>query len=297
MRVGKMAWHMLRHNGPVAFGAYAARKLNEAVFRPRCANAAMCADLVKDRRGVEIGGPSRIFGDMGHIPIYRHAAAVDGVNFAAETVWASALGEDHPFVYGGRTLGRQYVREASDLEDIPSSDYDFCLSSHVIEHLANPVRGLFEWVRVLKEDGFLILIAPHKDATFDHRRPVTKMAHIENDYARNRGEDDMTHIPEVLALHDFAKDWGAGDRDAFRSRCEDNFRTRCVHHHVFDTDLVIELVNFAGLKIRAVEHAWPNNIVVICQKKRADSVADNSQYVSGTVGWRQRSPFPTDKGE
>jgi len=217
------------------------------------------------------------------------------MNFAARTVWAESLGEDDPFVHKGKTLGRQFVREASDLKQIPSASYDFGLSSHVIEHLANPIAGLREWMRILKDGGLLILVAPHKDATFDHRRPVTTLAHLQEDFVRAVREDDTTHISEVLEFHDFSRDSGAGDREAFQRRCEDNPNIRCVHHHVFDTELVVALVDLVGLAILAVEHAWPNNIVVVCRKTCANCAAQNNDYLGTDADWRQQSPFPSDR--
>ena len=78
--------------------------------------------------------------------------------------------------------GIQYISEASNLESIDSGYYDFLLSSHVIEHLANPIRGLSEWTRVLKESGYLILLIPDYRETFDHKRPVTELEHLISDF-------------------------------------------------------------------------------------------------------------------
>lgn len=285
----------VRQMGLPAFSVYAARRLAERFWPPRCACAELCRSLTQGRHGLEIGGPSKIFSLSGLLPVYGTATRIDGLNFSAETVWAGGLGEDEPYCYGTTVLGRQFVREASDFGDIESSSFDFVLSSHVIEHLADPMRGLREWGRVLRDDGTLILVVPHKDGTFDHRRPVTTIEHILDDFRNETAEDDRTHIPEVLELHDFERDHWAESRDAFRKRCEDNPQNRCVHHHVFDTELAARLVHRAGFVVLAIEHAMPSHIVIVCSKPAAGTGADNSLFLDASAAWRVSSPFPSDR--
>jgi len=291
----KAARSKVRQMGLLPFSVFAARKLLEKIRSPRCVCAELCLSLTRGRHGLEIGGPSRIFSRAGLIPVYGMAAQVDGLNYSPETVWASRLGEDHPYCLGKAVLGRQFIREAADFPDIESSSFDFVLSSHVIEHLANPLRGLGEWGRVLRDGGTLILVVPHRDGTFDHRRPVTTIEHLQEDFHNDTGEDDRTHIAEVLELHDFERDFWAEKGDTFRKRCEDNLRHRCVHHHVFDTDLAARLVDLAGFAILAVEHALPSHIVIVCSKPAAGSGADNSLFLGAAAAWRRSSPFASDR--
>lgn len=82
----------------------------------------------------------------------------------------------------GSPPGHQYFGEANCLGFIDDSSYEFVLASHCIEYLANPMQGLAEWIRVLKHDGLLVLVIPHKDGTFDHRRPVTSLEHLVHDF-------------------------------------------------------------------------------------------------------------------
>ena len=282
--------------GLFPFAILATRKAIERIRRrSRCECTELCRTYVAGAIGLEIGGPSRIFSDSGQIPVYDVAAKIDGLNFSSETAWTSKSGEDQPFVFGKKVLGRQYTREASDFSDIDSAAFDFVLSSHVIEHLANPLRGLREWGRVLRDGGVLVLVVPHKDATFDRRRSVTKIEHILEDFSNDLGEDDKTHIPEVLELHDFERDFWAMNRDEFAERCENNMRNRCVHHHVFDTDLAVRLVDHAGFGVLAVEPVLSNNIVILCAKPEAGVQAANARYLDAGARWRKASPFPTDK--
>jgi SAM-dependent methyltransferase len=60
--------------------------------------------------------------------------------------------------------------------------YDFVFSSHVIEHFPDPIRALFEWVRVARR--YVVVIAPHRNRTFDIENPLTPVAEL---VERHRG--------------------------------------------------------------------------------------------------------------
>lgn len=65
-------------------------------------------------------------------------------------------------------------------DDLPFKDsqVDFVISSHVIEHFYDPVKTVEEWLRVVKPGGYVYIIVPHKDRTYDARRPRTPLAEI-----------------------------------------------------------------------------------------------------------------------
>lgn len=42
-------------------------------------------------------------------------------------------------------------------------EFDYVYSSHFLEHLDNPIEALCEWVRILKDEGYLVLYLPHKE--------------------------------------------------------------------------------------------------------------------------------------
>lgn len=201
---------------------------------------------VENLCGIEIGGPSSCFKNV--LPVYRHVASLDGTNFAAKTLWESSLADGEPYRYHRRQPGRQIIAEATDLSGIPSSSYDFLLSSNCLEHIANPIKALTEWVRVVKPGGALILVLPKKESNFDHLRPTTTIEHLLEDHARDVGEDDLSHLDEILALHDLKMDPPAGNLAQFRERSLQNFDNRALHHHVFDADLIAQLLAVTGLR-------------------------------------------------
>src|SRR3569833_417437 len=171
---------------------------------------------------------------------------------------------------------------------------DFVLSSHMLEHSANPLKALREWLRVLKPGGTLLLVLPHRDGTFDHRRPVTTLQHLVEDFERETGEDDLTHLPEILELHDLRRDPQAGGIEAFKERGQRNRENRGLHHHVFDTRLAVELVDFAGLQLRALESTYPFHIAAVATRLETGAQPDNTEFLRADAAYRSRSPFHSD---
>jgi SAM-dependent methyltransferase len=247
--------------------------------------------------GLEIGGPSkRMFGRQGHIPIYPIAKRIDNCNFCRNTVWEGDIDEGDSFVFNkGAAPGTQYICEASNLGSVKDYSYDFILSSHCVEHLANPLKAITEWVRVLKQDGLLVLIIPHKDGTFDHRRLVTSLEHLVSDLVSDTDEGDLTHLAEILRFHDLERDPGAGDFKSFQERSNSNLENRCLHHHVFDTSLVVDVVDFVRLQILTVEPFCPFHVAIVARKMIPNQMVCNKKYQGADARHCWSSPFPSDR--
>lgn len=271
----------IKHRGFIGLASTIICKIFEVIMPPRSKGFKPLRELIIAKKGLEIGGPSRVFSKSGLMPIYEIANRVDNCNFGQKTIWEGVLEEGENFKYGrGAVLGHQYIREATDLHGIPSKEYDFVCSADVIEHIANPLQAIFEWIRVLKDDGIMILIVPHKQKTFDHKRPVTLLGHLIENYTCGTTEDDTTHIGEVLELHDLSMDPLAGSFEGFKERTLNNFQNRTVHQHVFDVDLVIDMLNYAGTQIFNVEVCRPHSIVVIGKKLDNPKKIDNSNFLN-----------------
>ena len=249
--------------------------------------------LISGKRGLEIGGPSKIFEAENLIPIYPLPVLLDGCNYAENTAWGRSSAS---YIYPhGKDEGRQYINEATDLRDMPDDAFDFLLASHVIEHVANPIKALKEWRRVLKQEGVLVIVVPHKEGTFDHRRPVTKFNHIVSDYDQNTRELDITHFNEIQSLHDLRRDPRAGTPEQFRRRSEANASNRTLHHHVFDTDLAVRLVDHCRMEILTVDVSLPYHIAILARKTAGELPPDNSTFFGAEAPFRRKSPFRSDR--
>ncbi len=263
-------------------------------FRPQLASLEDYRTRMQSKASLEIGGPSALFGEAGALPIYDVLGSLDNCLYSATTLWAGQVEQGNTFRYDPRRQpGRQIIAEATDLSLISDSSYECVLASHCLEHTANPLRALAEWKRILKDEGLLLLILPHRDGTFDWRRPTTTLEHMVADYEQGTGENDLTHLPEILELHDLSRDEEAGTKEQFRERCLANHRTRAMHHHVFDTMAALRVVDHAGFQIIRVDHLTPFHIIVLAT--RVGRGVDNRRFMDPGADHWSRSPFPSDR--
>jgi SAM-dependent methyltransferase len=247
-------------------------------------------------RGLEIGGPSQFFQPRGEFPIYSVAQNIDNVNYSLRTFWEGQLQEGRNFKYkGDKSPGHQFIREASDLSNVTASTYDFVASSHTLEHCANPIKALNEWRRVLRVDGWLVLVIPHRLATFDHRRGVTRFEHLLEDYRADVTEDDTTHFAEILQKHDLARDSAQKSREAFEQWIRGNAANRGAHHHVFDPLLAITLVDYMGFEVVIAEIMLPHHIFIVAQKSDKSQRDKEEALVQIVQDCCLRSPFKSDR--
>lgn len=71
---------------------------------------------------------------------------------------------------------RYVVGSAVSLDSFSVSGLDFVFSNHVFEHLANPIRVLKNWLRVLKPGGVIAGVTPDPRYTFDCRQPIMTLS-------------------------------------------------------------------------------------------------------------------------
>jgi SAM-dependent methyltransferase len=243
------------------------------------------ADRLRGRDALEIGGPSALFSARGRFPLYPRLATLDTCNYASSTVWNRTT----PDTPDTRAAARAFIAEARDLAGVPDGGYELLLASHVIEHLANPLGALRAWRRTLKPTGELLLIIPHREGTFDHRRPVTTLDHLRADAAADTNEDDETHLAESLALTDLARHPCGTTSAEFRALCTDNLRSRVVHHHVFDARAAVSMCGEAGWGVMHLACRRPHHIICLAGPT-ADCLDDAAIAKALSV-----SPFRSDR--
>ena len=201
---------------------------------------------VAGKDGIEIGGPSQLF--KFRLPLYWKIRNLDCVNFSDQTVWEGSIREGKTFTWLRGKKGCQFISDGTSLPKIESETYDFVLSSNCLEHIANPLKALEEWKRILKSHGALIIVLPNKESNFDHRRPFTPFNHLLEDYNNKTTEQDLTHLDEILELHDLQLDPPAGDLENFKQRSLNNFKNRTLHHHVFNLETMRLMIQKLGLR-------------------------------------------------
>lgn len=201
-------------------------------------------ELFKNKNGLEVGGLSRMFNEGAAIPLYPIINDLDGCNFSSKTLWEDGLKEGRNYNFFSNKFGYQYICEATELASrMPANKYDFIISSNCLEHIANPLKAISQYLSVLKIGGILLLALPKKEVTFDHKRSVTLYEHLYEDFENDIKEDDLSHLDEILIYHDLALDPPAGDIYQFKERSLKNFENRGLHHHIFDDSLLLQVFN------------------------------------------------------
>jgi SAM-dependent methyltransferase len=235
------------------------------ITRRKCRGYSEMEPFLANKDGLEIGGPSPFFCRNRLVPVYDRCRQIDSINFAGETLWNNTAARPDL----GANFHTRYVTDACDLSVIPHETYDFVLASHVLEHIANPLRALQEFKRVLKPEGVMLIVVPEKRNTFDHRRPFTPFEHIEADFQSNTQEDDLTHLDEVLSLHDLRLDPEAGSREQFQDRCLRNSSFRAMHHHVYSPEVLGRMLQRFDMRVLSLHTERPFHIVGFAQKVRS----------------------------
>jgi hypothetical protein len=206
------------------------------------------SNVTFNKVGVEIGGPS----STGTV-LYQNATSIDNVIFSKDTIWSNHTDE---YNYYHNKKGKVIVNDAVDISLVDNEQYDFVFSSHSLEHIANPLKAIKEWLRIIKEGGHIIIIVPEKSLCFDHKRNYSKFSVLLTQYEKNVGEDDLSTLPEILLNHDLTMDAPAGDLGLFTKRSLDNYNNRCLHHYVYNDELLMEICNYFNCEFVYKETQW-----------------------------------------
>lgn len=183
--------------------------------------------------GLEIGAHQRPF--SGLAPFYTDMVAV----------YAGAAGR---------------VDFLSDARALPLADHtlDYLCSSHVLEHLADPIAALHEWHRVLRPGGNLYLVVPDQRFTFDEPRPVTSVEHLLRDFTEGAtAARNAPHIDEFVFHTDWSRLHPEIPRDHYaeqQHRVREKYlrdlaagKSIDIHFHTFTPESLNHLLHAAGL--------------------------------------------------
>ena len=137
------------------------------------------------------------------------------------------------------------IQAAADDLPFESGTIDMLVSAHCLEHMANPIKTINEWRRVVGRDGVIWFILPHGLRTFDKLRPLTSSHHIFDDFNNDTTEYDQTHWSEfrdltILSGHrlippEYIEKAKKDDFEYFNGQ-------RLIHHHVFTLSSFIDLL-------------------------------------------------------
>ena len=148
----------------------------------------------------------------------------------------------------GQPTNADYLTDATNLYFAKDGEFDFVCSSHVLEHIASPIKALYEWKRVIREGGLIYCGVPDKRFTFDHRRQRTTLSHLIEDYQKDVDQSDMTHIRDLVDNWDERLDSCWDNKQQLLEHIRANPLSG-IHHHVWINDDVVELFKYVHLEI------------------------------------------------
>jgi SAM-dependent methyltransferase len=293
MSVGELRWRVAGRLRWRVVGRHNSRPVGDDWLEP-----------LRSARALEIGGPSYLFGGPSSrsdakalLPVYPVLGTLDGIQPPlSENFWYGEMREG-PYETGQPGLaGWLWLREGTELTGIDTDSYDAVLSSHVIEHLANPLKALREWLRVLRPGGHLLTALPHKEGCADHRRPTAPLAHLIDDERNDVGEDDLAHADEAIRLHDLVRAPADGPRAAYRERTLANAQFRALHQHVWTTRSALRALDHVGLELLKVEVRWRYQVFVLARAPAlGEPRPDNRAMLAADAPFLRTSPFQTDR--
>lgn len=99
---------------------------------------------------------------------------------------------DIDYVWGEKTLSES----TGGIEQ-----FDYCIASHVIEHIPDLITWLQEISSILKVGGVASFAVPNKRYTFDYLRQTTKPAEIIDGYLKKIRKPSFAHIYDHFSNH------------------------------------------------------------------------------------------------
>lgn len=181
-------------------------------------------DIVRNRDGLEIGGPSNCNN------IYNNINKLDNI-----TIFKNG---EREYNIKNKKLGVEYVKDTTNLTNIKNNTYDFILVSNTLEYIANPIKAIKEWLRILKQNGFIIMIFDNISETDDNKFHLKKI--IEN-YEKNIGEDDLSVLPSILSK--------SKTNETFIRECLNNYHLRKIEHFNYNEKLLSGIIEYLDLGV------------------------------------------------
>ncbi|MDP2805262.1 MAG: class I SAM-dependent methyltransferase [Gallionellaceae bacterium] len=138
--------------------------------------------------------------------------------------------------------------DVDGLSPIAESSFDVIIASHLLEHLANPIKAICEFERVLRPGGKMVLLLPNRTSTFDAVREPTKLSHILSEYHENVTEVSDAHLTEFCnaiykqdPIHpEQVREWHNPDK--LDAELFELHRRRSIHVHCWSQEEFASLV-------------------------------------------------------
>ena len=180
-----------------------------------------------DKNVLEIGGPSGLL----HF-IYNKLKSFDVLNIPISMEKHSQVGKINGTMYLGDATEHSHLKKIN-------KKYDVIITSHTLEHIANPIKALSMWGELLVEKGAIINILPNKNCCWDRNRDYISFEHLLNDFSTNISENDLTHLHESSCMIE--------TRPGYYDDVGKDNSSRIIHHHCFNVDTLKKTHEFDNM--------------------------------------------------
>lgn len=165
--------------------------------------------------------------------------------------------EQYPELAEVKLVNVNIIDDAELLNTIPDNSQDFVIANHVIEHMANPIKSMLNWQRVLRKGGKLFLAVPDKNYTFDKEREITTVEHIITDYTTPSTERDFKHFVD-FALYVSCRTFKVRPEAEYESFAKELWdKQYSIHYHVWDYPSFCNLLD----RLQQTFESWSMRIV------------------------------------
>jgi len=205
--------------------------------------------------------------------------------------------------YAGEPTLADYYGDACDLPFLDDS-LQYVASSHVLEHVANPLAALKEWTRVLRHGAYVYMVVPDRRFTFDEPRPLTAPLHMLDDFRAGVTQSDGTHIDDFVLGVDwerFSPGMPQAEQAGARAKLATTYRNGVeagleinIHFHTFEPQSAAELIQLGNR-----ESVWEGRLEIAELVERFPSSNPNGFLIVAQVrkGIRHRlATFRRPKG-
>ena len=178
----------------------------------------------KQKRALEIGGPSALLKSF-------YSLLADYTVFNYEPAMSKHSQEGDYNIVTGDATNPNIIKQLD-------TKFDLLITSHTLEHIANPIKALKIWKQLLTPGGVIMNIVPCKYHCWDRDRNYTTLNHIISDYNNDTPESDMTHVDESSCMVE--------TRPSYYSDVGACNEARIIHHHVYSKSVLSEMHFFSG---------------------------------------------------
>ncbi|WP_138499134.1 glycosyltransferase [Nostoc sp. PA-18-2419] len=211
---------------------------------PRNCSSMQMREIAASRlrgKGIEVGAAASPF------PIPLHCSVEYADIYSQTTIKDQLYTGQNPHSLIEPTL----ITDLEKLESIEDNSLDFIVACHVIEHVKNVLLALKNAYNKLRVGGYLVLVIPDKERTFDKQRKLTTLEHLILDYQNPSSERDREHYVEFYQLA------FPTEPDKLYEKVDKNFREQLnIHFHTFTYSSFTLIIDYVCKNINPWSSVW-----------------------------------------